>query len=88
LRESDERSGSTAITAKRCGSERRKRPRYISASRAAIEQILAANPKQVAQYRGGDAKVLGWFVGQVMRATRGQADPATLDRLLRERLER
>ena len=54
---------------------------------AAIDQILAANPKQVAQYRGGDAKVLGWFVGQVMRATRGQADPAALDRLLRERLE-
>jgi aspartyl-tRNA(Asn)/glutamyl-tRNA(Gln) amidotransferase subunit B len=53
---------------------------------ASIEQILAANPKQVAQYRGGDTKVLGWFVGQIMRATRGQADPSTLDRLLKERL--
>jgi aspartyl-tRNA(Asn)/glutamyl-tRNA(Gln) amidotransferase subunit B len=53
---------------------------------AAIDQVIATNAKQVAQYRGGDAKVLGWLVGQVMRATRGQADPAALDRLLRERL--
>jgi aspartyl-tRNA(Asn)/glutamyl-tRNA(Gln) amidotransferase subunit B len=53
---------------------------------AQVDAILAANPKPVAQYRAGDTKVLGWFVGQVMRATRGQADPATLDRLLRERL--
>jgi len=52
-----------------------------------IDRVLAANPKQVAQYRGGDAKVLGWFVGQIMRATRGQADPIALDRLLKERLE-
>ncbi len=53
---------------------------------AQVDAILAANPKPVAQYRAGDTRVLGWFVGQVMRATRGQADPATLDRLLRERL--
>jgi aspartyl-tRNA(Asn)/glutamyl-tRNA(Gln) amidotransferase subunit B len=53
---------------------------------AQVDAILAANPKPVAQYRAGDTKVLGWFVGQVMPATRGQADPATLDRLLRERL--
>ncbi len=53
---------------------------------AQIDAILAANPKPVAQYRAGDTKVLGWFVGQVMRATRGQADPVALDRLLRERL--
>lgn len=53
---------------------------------AAIDQVLAASAKQVAQYRGGDTKVFGWFVGQVMRATRGQADPTALDRLLREKL--
>ncbi len=53
-------------------------------ARAAIE----ANPKQLEQYRGGEQKLLNFFVGQVMRATGGKADPAAvreiLDRLLSE----
>jgi aspartyl-tRNA(Asn)/glutamyl-tRNA(Gln) amidotransferase subunit B len=51
-----------------------------------IDDVIAANPKQVEQYRGGKATVLGFFVGQVMKASRGQADPAALNRLLKEKL--
>ncbi len=53
---------------------------------AAIDEVLAANPKQVGQYRAGDEKVFTWLVGQVMRATRGKANPARLNELLRKRL--
>ncbi len=52
-----------------------------------IEQVLADNPAQVDQYRGGKTKVIGFFVGQVMKATRGQANPAVVNRLLKERLD-
>lgn len=41
-----------------------------------VDEIIACNPKQVEQYRGGKTAVLQFFVGQVMKATRGQADPA------------
>jgi aspartyl-tRNA(Asn)/glutamyl-tRNA(Gln) amidotransferase subunit B len=51
-----------------------------------IDEVIAANPKQVDQYRGGKATVLGFFVGQVMKASRGQADPAAVNRLLKEKL--
>jgi aspartyl-tRNA(Asn)/glutamyl-tRNA(Gln) amidotransferase subunit B len=51
-----------------------------------IDEIIAANPKQVEQYRGGKTTVLGFFVGQVMKATRGQADPAAVNKLLQEKL--
>jgi len=52
-----------------------------------IEEVVASNPKQVEQYKGGKTTVLGYFVGQVMRVTRGQADPKTVNRLLREKLD-
>jgi aspartyl-tRNA(Asn)/glutamyl-tRNA(Gln) amidotransferase subunit B len=52
----------------------------------AIDAVLAANPEQVETYRGGKEGVLGFLVGQVMRETRGKADPAVVNRLLRERL--
>jgi aspartyl-tRNA(Asn)/glutamyl-tRNA(Gln) amidotransferase subunit B len=51
-----------------------------------IDEIIAANPKQVEQYRGGKTTVIGFFVGQVMKATRGQANPAMVDKVLREKL--
>jgi len=54
---------------------------------AMIDDILAANPEQVEQYRGGKDKVLGWFVGQVMKASRGKANPDQVNRLLRARLD-
>jgi aspartyl-tRNA(Asn)/glutamyl-tRNA(Gln) amidotransferase subunit B len=51
-----------------------------------IDAILAANPGQVATYRGGKEGVLGFFVGAVMRETQGKADPKVVNRLLREKL--
>jgi len=53
---------------------------------AAIDAVLAANPKQAEQFRAGDEKVFTWLVGQVMKATRGKANPARLNELLRGRL--
>ncbi len=51
-----------------------------------IDEVLAANPKQVAQYRSGKTAVLGFFVGQVMKASRGQANPAAVNELLKRKL--
>lgn len=53
---------------------------------AVIDQVLADNPDEVADYRAGKVALRGWFVGQVMRATGGQADPTIVNRLLIERL--
>jgi aspartyl-tRNA(Asn)/glutamyl-tRNA(Gln) amidotransferase subunit B len=52
-----------------------------------IAEILAANPGQVEAYRGGKEGLLGFFVGQVMKATDGKADPKVVSELLRERLK-
>ncbi len=51
-----------------------------------VADIVAASPAQAAQYRGGQAKLLGFFVGQVMKATRGKANPRKVNELLREHL--
>jgi aspartyl-tRNA(Asn)/glutamyl-tRNA(Gln) amidotransferase subunit B len=51
-----------------------------------VDEVIVANPKQVEQYRAGKAAVLGFLVGQVMKASRGQADPAAVNRLLKEKL--
>jgi aspartyl-tRNA(Asn)/glutamyl-tRNA(Gln) amidotransferase subunit B len=51
-----------------------------------VDAILAANPGQVETYRGGKEGVLGFFVGAVMRETRGKADPKVVNRLLLEKL--
>ena len=53
---------------------------------AAIAEVLAANPDKVAAYRGGKEKLLGFFVGQVMRATQGKANPQMVNTLLRQQL--
>ena len=53
---------------------------------AVIAQIIADNPQQVAAYRGGKTKLMGWFVGQVMQATRGKANPALVNQLLEKQL--
>ena len=52
-----------------------------------ISEILGSFPKQVAQYQGGKKGVIGFFVGQVMRATRGQANPRMVNELLRDALD-
>jgi len=53
---------------------------------AAIDAVIAANPGQVAEYRGGKDKLLGFFVGQVMKATGGKANPGQLNELLKKKL--
>ncbi len=53
---------------------------------AAIDVVLAEHPSQLADYRGGNDKLLQFFVGQVMKRTRGQANPQQLNALLREKL--
>ncbi len=51
-----------------------------------VDQVLAANARQVEQYKSGKTAVLGFLVGKVMKATRGQANPALVNRLLAEKL--
>src|SRR6056297_2409690 len=55
--------------------------------RRIVEEVLAANPEQVEQYRGGKTKVVGFFVGQVMKATKGKANPGEVNRLLKAALD-
>ncbi len=52
-----------------------------------ISSILESSPKQVAQYQGGKKGVIGYFVGQVMKATRGQANPKLVNEMLRKVLD-
>lgn len=54
---------------------------------AIIDQIIAANPGQVEEYRGGKEKVFGFFVGQVMKASQGKANPAAVNELLKKKLQ-
>ncbi len=54
---------------------------------AAVDAVCAANPAAVADYRAGKQQAVGFLVGQVMQATRGQANAAMVQRLVRERLE-
>ena len=51
-----------------------------------IQDVLDASPKQIEQYRGGQEKLFGYFVGQVMKATQGKANPAQVNELLKKRL--
>src|SRR6202049_5156625 len=52
-----------------------------------IDEVVAANPKQLEQYRAGKKTMLGFFVGQVMKASKGQANPQLVNELLVKRLE-
>jgi aspartyl-tRNA(Asn)/glutamyl-tRNA(Gln) amidotransferase subunit B len=51
-----------------------------------IDDIMAANPQQVEQFRAGKDKLMGFFVGQAMKASKGQANPAQLNELLKKKL--
>ncbi len=53
---------------------------------AMVDEVIAANPEQVEQYRSGKDKVFGFFVGQIMKASRGKANPAQVNELLRKKL--
>jgi aspartyl-tRNA(Asn)/glutamyl-tRNA(Gln) amidotransferase subunit B len=68
----------------------REQPEQItdaSAIEKMIDDVIAANPKQVEQYRAGKKTLAGFFVGQVMRASKGQANPAVLNELVTKKLE-
>ena len=54
---------------------------------AAVHKIIAANPGQVAEYKAGKVKLLGFFVGQVMKETKGQANPGVLNDLVKKILD-
>lgn len=53
----------------------------------AIERVISANPKQVEDYRKGKEKVFGFFVGEVMKQTKGKANPKLVNELLKKRLK-
>ena len=57
-----------------------------SAIEQAIDEVMAKNPGQLAEYRSGKDKLFGFFVGQVMKATQGKANPAQLNELLKRKL--
>ncbi|MBE7565716.1 Asp-tRNA(Asn)/Glu-tRNA(Gln) amidotransferase subunit GatB [Acidithiobacillus thiooxidans] len=59
-----------------------------SAIAAMVDEIIAANPQQVAGFRAGKDKLLGFFVGQVMKASQGKANPDQVNTLLLERLQK
>jgi aspartyl-tRNA(Asn)/glutamyl-tRNA(Gln) amidotransferase subunit B len=68
----------------------KEKPQQISDSGAIekmIDEVIAANPKQVEQYRTGKKTVAGFFVGQVMKASKGQANPAMVNELVVKKLE-
>jgi len=53
---------------------------------AAVDEVIAANPEQAQQIREGNAKAIGWFVGQIMKTTGGKANPGTVNQMLRDKL--
>ena len=57
-----------------------------SAIEKTIDEVMAANPKQLADYRSGKDKLFGFFVGQVMKVTGGKANPAQVNELLKKKL--
>ena len=59
----------------------------VAALEKVVKQIVADNPQQAEQYRGGKQKLLGYFVGRVMQATGGKANPAEVNKLLRAKLD-
>ena len=58
-----------------------------SAIEAMIDEVIAANPSQVAEYQGGKDKLLSFFVGAVMKASKGKANPGQLNQILKDKLK-
>ena len=54
---------------------------------AIVDKILEANPEQIEQFKAGKEKVLGFFVGQVMKESKGKANPGMVNQLIREKLK-
>lgn len=57
-----------------------------NALETAVDKVIADNPKQLEQYRAGKAALFGFFVGQVMKETKGQANPKIVNDLLKKKL--
>ena len=53
---------------------------------AIVAQVIADNPGQVEQFKAGNEKLIGWFVGQVMKASQGKANPALVNQILKQKL--
>ena len=51
-----------------------------------VEAVLQANPSQVLEYKGGKEKVLGYLVGQVMKESKGKANPGAVNKILKEKM--
>jgi aspartyl-tRNA(Asn)/glutamyl-tRNA(Gln) amidotransferase subunit B len=58
----------------------------LSAIEKIVDEVLAANPVQVGQHASGEQKVFGYFVGQVMKATSGKANPKQVNEILEKKL--
>ena len=55
---------------------------------ATVQEILTANPKAVMQYKNGETKISGFFVGQVMKKLKGKADPSLVNKAVAEALDK
>jgi len=53
---------------------------------AMVDEVIANNPDQVQQYKDGKEQVIGFFVGQVMKASQGKANPGQVNQMLKEKL--
>ena len=53
-----------------------------------LDDIIAGSEEQVVQFKNGNEKIIGWFVGQVMQKTKGQANPTVVNDLLRKKLDK
>ena len=75
---------------RRCGCDHRSERSEAGFGSGAIEkivdEIIAANADKVAEYRSGKDKLFGFFVGQAMKASKGQANPAQLNDILKKKL--
>ena len=58
-----------------------------SAIEALVDQVMQANVDKVEEYRGGKPKLIGFFVGQVMKASQGKANPASVNAMLKAKLD-
>jgi len=57
-----------------------------SAIEGLVDEVLAENPSEVERFKGGDKKLTGFFVGQVMKKSKGKANPALVNQLLAKKL--
>jgi aspartyl-tRNA(Asn)/glutamyl-tRNA(Gln) amidotransferase subunit B len=58
----------------------------VGAIRKIVEEIVNNSPAQVEQYKSGKTNIFGYFVGQAMKATKGKANPQTVNEILKELL--